>query len=212
MMTPTERKVKSDLITILNEEGYPRYSLMLKNFDVKLITDEDVVAYIAFEEGRIVVNAKLYLDEISTVVRHELLHHFLAHHPRMKKKIVDELGYDINNLTEEEEREVYEIIYGDPNQTFNIAADYEISNRGYTPKDKRILRRLHLGDRTVQGLVTDDDHPDWVNDSMEQMYDKLRKEQEQNKTIFVKGNLLDEYTFVDEDGNPVDPIKLVEED
>lgn len=47
---------------------------------------------------------------------------------------------------------------------------------------------------------------------MEQMYDKLRKEQEQNKTIFVKGNLLDEYTFVDEDGNPVDPIKLAEED
>lgn len=211
-MTAIERKVKYALIEQLSSEGYPRYAKMLEPFDLKYTNDPNVVAYIDYKSGRVVLNTQLYLSQISFVLRHELLHNFLAHHKRMQKKIANELGYDYNHLTPEQENHINLTIYGDPDRIDNIAADYEISNRGYTVADKKTARTLKLGDRVVQGLVTDMDHPDWVEDNMETMYDKLRKERPQNQNdnedneiIVINGTLLDDETFVDENGNPINP-------
>ena len=65
------------------------------------------------------------------------------------------------------------------NKLFNIAGDYEISNRGYTEKDKENIRAILLNGEIVRGLVTEDDHPDWVDLSIEEMYDKLQEQQEE---------------------------------
>ena len=58
----------------------------------------------------------------------------------------------------------------------NIAADFEISNRGYTDADKRNVRKIKLGDQILRGLVTEDEYPDWEDKTYEEMYDELTKE------------------------------------
>ena len=62
----------------------------------------------------------------------------------------------------------------------NIAADYEISNRGYTEKDKDIARSIILKDQILRGLVTEDEHADWVNKTFEEMLAELIKTQQQD--------------------------------
>ena len=91
------------------------------------------------------------------------------------------------------------ILYKD--DTFNYAADYEISNRGYTTRDKENIRNIELNGRILSGLVTEDDHPDWVNLSVEEMYDKLIEERKQAQEEALKtpinGFLQDDTTFID---------------
>ena len=65
------------------------------------------------------------------------------------------------------------------NDLFNIAGDYEISNRTYTDQDKKDIRRIKLNGQIVSGLVTELDHPDWVDLPLEDMYDLLQQEREQ---------------------------------
>ena len=63
----------------------------------------------------------------------------------------------------------------------NIAGDYEISNRGYTEQDKRIARSIMLNGKVLSGLVTEDQHPDWVDLSFEEMYDRLASDMSQEE-------------------------------
>lgn len=163
-MTKTEYYAKQEIMDYLNDQGYPTYSGILNKFDVNLTKDPSVVAYTEPERARIVVNYHLRTDQVSTIIRHELLHNILRHLQRMEAK----LGADIWSKT------IPEII----EETFNIAGDYEISNRGYTEKDKQIARSIYLDGQTLQGLVTEDQHPDWVDLSLEEMYDKLMEERQ----------------------------------
>ena len=55
----------------------------------------------------------------------------------------------------------------------NVAEDMEISNRGYTNKDKQAVRHIMFGDEIVSGIVTEDMYPDWVDLTFEEMFDKL---------------------------------------
>lgn len=69
-------------------------------------------------------------------------------------------------------------------ETSNIAGDYEISNRGYTDADKATVRAIMLNGQILQGLVTEDQHPDWVNLSLEEMYDKLTEKKKADEEKF----------------------------
>lgn len=46
----------------------------------------------------------------------------------------------------------------------------------YTDSDKSIARAIRLGDKTLQGLVTEDQYPDWTEMSFEDMYRELAKQ------------------------------------
>lgn len=76
-------------------------------------------------KAKIVLNKNLSASQVSVIVRHEILHEFLTHGERGKalEKILGK---------------------GNP-QLSNIAADFEISNRGYTPADKRTAKSIRLG-------------------------------------------------------------------
>ena len=148
---------------ILNKQGYPSYAKLVNLFDIYLTDDEDVVGYMIPGKAKIVLNQGLNIDQVSTIVRHEILHEYLVHGPRGEEfdKTHPELTPD--------------------HQAANIAGDYEISNKGYTDADKTIARAIRLGDKTLQGLVTEDQHPDWVNLTFEEMYEKLLQEMKKNK-------------------------------
>lgn len=166
-----EKKAKSQIMDFLAKQGYPRYAALLSNFDVNLTADPDTVAYVENDRARIVVNKNLYLEQLSVVIRHELLHRWLRHNYRLGQHV----GQDKWNKRTHQQHMIG-----------NIAADYEISNRGYTDEDKKVVRTLMIKDKEMRGLVTEDDHPDWVDMSVEEMYDKLTEKLEQDKKSFQK--------------------------
>lgn len=154
-MTKRERLGKQEIYKKMASTGYPTYANLFSLFDLHLTQDPDVVAYMVPEKAEITINENLDIEQASTVVRHEILHEFLDHMKRYKR---------IPNRVQGK----------DP--FFNVAADYEISNLGYTDEDKENARAIRVGGRSLRGLVTDYDHPDWVDKSFEEMYELLRKE------------------------------------
>lgn len=162
---------KRKIIQILGEQGYATYARLLNLFDVYLTDDPEVVAYMIPGKAKIVVNKGLDSDQVSMVVRHEILHEFLTH-----KQREDKFHNDHPDLMRD-------------HQASNIAGDFEISNRGYTDADKKTAKNLKLNDKTIQGLVTELDEPGWENKSFEEMYELLLQRMEQTKQKFK--NFLD---------------------
>ena len=72
---------------------------------------------------------------------------------------------------------------------------------GYTEEDKEVIRNIDINGRIVSGLVTDDvkNHPDWVDMSLEELYDAVVADR-MSKPIIVRGNFLNDTTFISEDG------------
>lgn len=166
-MTKREFLGKQEIRRILSEEGYPTYSYLIQDFDIHLTKDPNVIGYMIPSKGVITINEGLDLEQVSVIVRHEILHEYLNHAKRFEQHV----GTDnYNNRSSSQ------------HQDMNIAGDYEISNRGYTEKDKKNVRSIRLNGKTLSGLVTEDEHPDWVGLSAEEMYDRLedqmKKEQE----------------------------------
>lgn len=162
-MTARDEAAKEQIIRKLRSEGYPTYARLFDLFDLNLTDNPDVVGYMLPGKAKIVLNENLSIDQVSTIVRHEILHEWLSHGPRGEK--FDKEHPDL--LPDHD--------------TSNIAADYEISNIGYTDKDKRAARAIILGDKTLQGLVTEDQYPGWEDKSFEEMYEELLKKNLEEK-------------------------------
>lgn len=162
-MTARDEAAKEQIIRKLRSEGYPTYARLLDLFDLNLTDNPNVVGYMLPGKAKIVLNENLSIDQVSTIVRHEILHEWLSHGPRGEK--FDKEHPDL--LPDHD--------------TSNIAADYEISNVGYTDKDKRAARAIILGDKTLQGLVTEDQYPGWEDKSFEEMYEELLKKNLEEK-------------------------------
>lgn len=163
-MTKLEQAAKDQVSSILNKQGYPTYSRLLDMLDVKLIDTEkepDAIAYLDVNNATIYLNPNLSINQVSTIVRHEILHEYLTHAARADQFKKDKPQY--KNI---------------PFDLINIAADYEISNKGYTDADKRTARGIIIKDKVLKGLVTEDDHPDWINLSFEELLEELAKDQD----------------------------------
>lgn len=153
---------KDQIMDVLSKEGYPSYAKLLSLFDVFLTDDPDDVAYMIPGKAAIILNQNLDIDQVSTLVRHEILHEYFTHAERQAEfqRRHPDLPAD--------------------HQLSNIAGDYDISNRGYTEKDKHIARNIQLNNQILSGLVTEDQHPEWVGLSFEEMYEKLVEEKKKN--------------------------------
>lgn len=178
-MTKIEKQAKEEVLNILREEGYPTYARLLNMFDINLTADPGVVGYMEPSKGRIVLNRGLDIEQVSVIARHEILHEYLTHEMRLLKHLAQQTGLDYDTLDDAKIKDLKKDLY--KNNVFNIAADYEISNRGYTDADKETVRNIQLNGQTLSGLVTEDEHPDWTNLSVEDMYDKLTELRQQEK-------------------------------
>jgi hypothetical protein len=191
-MTREERKAKYYLERLLRSNGYATYAKILDRFDVNYTSDPNSVAYMLPGKGVIVINRGVDAEQASVLVRHEILHEYLKHEKRLLDSLAKKRGLNRSELEDtplkELDDELKQQLYS--NQDFNIAADYEISNRGYTEKDKDAVRAIQINSRIVSGLVTEDDHPDWVNLSVEEMYDKLAEERANQPPPVIKGILM----------------------
>lgn len=204
-MTKQEKLLKLWLIRKLKSQGYLTYAKILREFDVQLLSENSsAVAYLDPAKGLFAMHPTLDDNQVSVIIRHEILHAYLQHEKRLLDKLAKEHGLNPNELDDLSIKKLKQELYSD--KLFNIAGDYEISNKGYTDKDKDIIRNLIFNGRVVSGLITEDEHPDWVDMSIEEMFDELRKQKQQDKNSgdenkIVLGALQDETTFVDIEGH-----------
>lgn len=177
-MTREEKASKEFILTLLSKQGYPTYARLLKEFDLNLTENPSIVAYMEPGKGRIVVNRNLNVDQVSTIVRHEILHQYLDHENRLIAELAKDIDLSADEIDDNTLKELKNKLYS--NKNFNIAGDYEISNRGYTDADKDIARSIDLNGQILTGLVTEDEHPDWIDLSIEEMYRELEKLQKKD--------------------------------
>ena len=169
-MLKRDRDLKNDIIDILRNQGYATYARLLQLFDVYTTDDPNAIAYMIPGKVAIVLNENaLYEDQVSVLVRHEILHEFLTH---MERQIEFEKAHPGLKAPKSN------------NKLANIAADFEISNVGYTDNDKYRIRNIQMGNNYLQGLVTELEEPGWENLTFEEMYEKLlEKNQEEQEQI-----------------------------
>lgn len=167
MATTLRNDAKREIINKLRDprgdgsnEGYATYATLVDLFDIYLTDDPGVIGYMLPGQAKIVLNQNLSINQVSTIVRHEIMHEWLTHRERQ--------------IAADERRGKA----GD-HEIANIAADFEISNKAYTDQDKSIARAIRLGDDVLRGLVTEDQYPGWENMTFEDMYDKLMQEKEE---------------------------------
>ena len=173
-MTKEERATRDYLAEKLGEQGYATYAKLFMLFDLRLTSDPRYVGFMEPGKGRITLNRTLAEHQMGLIIRHEILHEYLSHEMRL----LDHLAEKYPDM-DPDDISLKNILYG--SDIYNIAADYEISNRGYTERDKQDVRNIQLGGQVVSGLVTEDKHPDWVDKTVEEMYDLLQDEREKAK-------------------------------
>lgn len=174
-MNDTEKKLKKRLIALLRDDGkghhHAKYAERLEKFDIQIVplsVDPMFTAAISFDRGIILIGEGFLSDpgtfyQLNVLLRHELAHNLLMHQIRMAYKIGEKahvhmsLSRTLHNL-------------------HNIIADDEISNRKYSEEDKIIVRNMMLNGQVIGGLVTEDHRKDWLNMSIEEMYDKICEE------------------------------------
>lgn len=194
-MTKTEKATRSVIANFMRSQGYVTYAGLLLKFDLNFYRPrpgEIFTAAMLPGQYRILINPVIKDKEaLSLFIRHEILHEYMKHFDRALKHLAENSDLNYDELDDNSLKELKKKL-NNTHEIFNIAGDYEISNRGYTEEDKEIIRNLGpLLDSTdeIRGLVTEDDHPDWVDLPIEDMYDLLMKEQDQLKDLFKKLNL-----------------------
>ena len=66
-------------------------------------------------------------------------------------------------------------------QIANYAMDWELSELGYDDHDKEVVRVMTLNGEVIGGLILSDDHPEWLNKPMEELYELVKKEVEEGR-------------------------------
>lgn len=206
-MTREEKFAKQLIMRNLSEQGYPTYAKLLNEFDLNLTENPRVVAFMEPDKGRIVVNRGLEESQVSVIIRHEILHSYLKHEKRLLQKLARDSGLDYDELVDDTSmQDVLDDLKNKLYSTddFNIAADYEISNLAYTDVDKDTVRQININGQILSGLVTEDQHPEWVDYSVEDMYQELTKQRQKDQDKIDDsvhlGQLQDPTTFVDLNG------------
>jgi len=181
MATPTTKE-KGDMkhiLDMLKKEGHIAYYKALKNYRVKLTSEDIAPAWIVPAEHTIYFNKdkiKEYSDaKLSMLIRHELLHGLLDHVPREISLIANELGMDANNLSDDDILEI-RTIAEKPNLNHamwshpvngNLAGDMDLA-KFYTDLDIEVAEDL--------GGILRQDYPEYDNLTYEEIYKKLQQE------------------------------------
>lgn len=170
--TDLEKRLKKKLIALLRDDGkghhHAKYADRLELFDIQIVplkVNPNHTADINFDRGIIRIGEGFLNDpatfyQLNVLIRHELAHNLLMHQVRMAYHLGEE-NYGHIRFSQSLFR------------LQNIIADDEISNRKYSAEDKIIVRNMMLNGRVIGGLVTEDHRKDWINMTIEEMYDNL---------------------------------------
>lgn len=171
-MTKKERQLKTELIKLLRDHRHAKYAARFELFDLNIVplaVDPKFTAAVSFDDGVIFISEgfingdRAVFEQLDMVLRHELAHNLLMHQVRMIHKLGEKTWLHVKFSS---------LIH----DLWNIIEDDEISNTRYTAADKVLARHLIINGKIIKGLVTEDHRKDWINLSVEQMYEQLKKE------------------------------------
>ena len=178
-MTDRERKVKKALCQLLINKGHRKYAERFWKFDFNIIDSKkhpDFTAAVSFDEATVFISdgflgtSEAIFNQLDVLLRHELAHNLMMHQIRMM--------HVFKRLHKNDPDEAYEYIKysASLHKILNIIEDFEISNKRYTAADKKLAVALQLNGRTIHGLVTEEHRTNWVNMSLEAMYNEISNE------------------------------------
>lgn len=152
-----DRLVKEKVIEMLNMQGYHTYAERLQNFDFYVTDFYDgsycQVAFMSPNDGCICINPGFVADmqtngpifqQLSLIVRHELLHFLLCH----EKRFIDYLKEKDPDFAKSYSRV-------DLHTIANFAMDYDLGNVGYDDYDKEVVRNMTLNGTVIGGLLSE---------------------------------------------------------
>lgn len=181
-MSARDKLVKEQLIQHLIDNGYGTYARRLKEFEVFVADMFNGVpintAAMFPETGEIVINPGFFdlpdedqaWNQLSVLIRHEMLHFLLVH----EKRLVDHMkDTDPDFESNYKKASIHQIA--------NYAMDWELSELGYDDHDKEVVRVMTLNGEVIGGLILSDDHPEWLNKPMEELYELVKKEVEEGR-------------------------------
>lgn len=210
-MTRAERATRKALAMYMYKQGYPSYADLFYKFDLNFHRPKyPFAAMVDSDKGIIYINPTITdKEDLSVIIRHEILHKYLAHQERMLKHYAKQRGLsweqlddipleDLVNMDEKDfaelsdelqatarnNRDIANGLYGTSYKGMpyhNVVADSEISNRGYTEADKEIVKNLQINGVPFPGIVTEIDFPQWNDMSVEEMMDAVENELEKEK-------------------------------
>ena len=199
--------VKENIKELLNTQGYHTYVERLDDFDFYVVDAYNgeyvAVAFMVPKDGCICINPGFIVDmdergpifqQLSVVVRHELLHFLLCH----EKRFIDYL-----KKTDPDFERTYKYRQ-DIHTIANFAMDYDLGNVGYDEYDKEVVRNMTLNGQFIGGLLSEEvkngqtklwgagisrykgdfelltgsQFQGWENKSFEEMFQMLREEHE----------------------------------
>ena len=177
-MTDRERKLKKALCQLLVDKGHRKYAERFWKLDFNIIDSKkhpDFTAAISFDEATVFISdgflgsGQGIFNQLDVLLRHELAHNLMMHQIR--------LMYVFKKLHASDPDNAYEHIKYSMSlhELLNIIEDFEISNKRYSPEDKKIVKNMMLNGQVIGGLVTEE-HRGWEKLSLEAMYDELSKE------------------------------------
>ena len=181
-MSARDKLVKEQLIQHLIDNGYGTYARRLKEFEVFVADMFNGVpintAAMFPETGEIVINPGFFdlpdedqaWNQLSVLIRHEMLHFLLVHEKRLVDHMKDTDPDFENNY---KKASIHKIA--------NYAMDWELSELGYDDHDKEVVRVMTLNGEVIGGLILSDDHPEWLNKPMEELYELVKKEVEEGR-------------------------------
>lgn len=183
-MTRLEKGTKFAIWKFLRQQGYVTYADIFSKYELNFHkpAGRPFAAMVDPETGTIYIHPNLKdKSTLSVLIRHEILHLYLAHQKRYLKHLAKQMGLswqDIDDLplskmmelSDEElaamaedirdgvttDREIARKMMSQTYKgypTGNYLMDLEISNRGYTDLDKSLVRNMtfYVGDKEVQG-------------------------------------------------------------
>lgn len=182
--TRREQNYQASITKILLQQGYKTFARLFNKFMLILTDDPNCIGYTRFDQAIICLNQNLNDKGFSFVARHEILHQWMDHHHRIIRHLAKQEGLDPENLTMEDVKRITMKVYWDPYRKDNKAADWEESKL-YTKDDKVLTRDLSKAfaanvfnsTDVVRGLLLEDDHPEWMKLTYEEIYDKLVEEE-----------------------------------
>ena len=207
-MTAEERKVKKELVALLVSKKHPKYARRFIDFDFNLVDATkfpDFTAAVSFDEATVYLSTGFLgsgpaiFNQLDVLLRHELAHNLMMHQIRMmyiyKQQHSDDPEHAADSLSSSMSL----------HQLMNVIEDLEISNKRYSAADKKIVHYMTLNGRLIGGLVTDELRANWVDMSLEEMFDELSAEIAQ---INIEIRNDPDWNTSDPTGRYHDPIKL----
>ena len=207
-MTAEERQVKKQLCKLLIDKKHPKYARRFLDFDFNLVDAKEFpefTAAVSFDEATVYLSTGFLgsgvaiCNQLDVLLRHALAHNLMVHQIRMmyiyKQKHTNDPEHAADSLSSSMSL----------HQLMNVIEDLEISNKRYSAADKKIVHYMTLNGRLIGGLVTDELRANWVNMSLEEMFEELAAEITQINTEIRNDP---SWTTADPTGQYHDPIKL----